>query len=952
MAQRSFGTDIEVRTDGRSVTNNNEDNEGSSRHPSRRSYKFVNRFSKPKRHSSAMRTAWMNRATELLSKTDDQISSLLCCKSVRCFSVVDKGHLRENILRLVEAPNNVRRSFLGSLYRPQNGGSFKYDGTFVCSTFLLEAFKFSRDLQSSVKKCKLASYRSRDSAGPSEATRRQTRSSVGDDSAGQSVHTREATSSIDGNESAGPPPKKSRATRSSFGNESGWSSENTGRAAPSRVGHVHAEAQCSSVENLYKTDQDALSGHGIDCTAPSDQEAESEDMTQGLHTAARPQVQTQSAGPDPSSDMLPITYALQSGDIASSIPTMDYHKEVIDEGEQDDSTSRSNSIDDSIRDSYSQSDIVADTVITHLDILSKKTGSNMPNNSEIHLPHFCKKQVYESYCQNFSRIYPGENCASESYFYRIWKKHRSLIKVRKVPKFTKCSECERFRTALQKAATDGTDTKLLLAQRDAHVTFVAEERRYYRMKTEMAKGDPGDYLSLAIDGADQKNYTLPHFSTHTKDERGHGLAVHLVGVLIHASISQLRLFTMTDEHATGSNHIVEAIHRVVDEISKCGRLPRTLFLQLDNCTRENKNKFLMAYIEFLVHKKAFDTVEVGFLPVGHTHTDIDQAFSTTSRRLRTHDAITLSDMHGQLSKCYNDRTMVTRMQNCINWSGLCEKTNCIYRISNITQYRFFKFNRVPVTDSRQHKVICMVKSTKSDTWINMTNGLQRDKSCFLSRLPDLRQTPPESVKEPVDFNEVTARIMSEDSRIQNPDKFRDLLALRDEVYQDRSLNFHWDLASSVECGGADRTDEDYLNTEMCENVTNKALPASLSGPPRSNYDYALSSFVAVRQTDSDERFGFWIGRIVDVYNGTEQIIHELSVHWYDFYSGSDPYVGKYRSLYLPNSSTAKRSTSKPWVDRISVDSVLVSFDNLTSDRTLPTQVSRYLRETVRPPSSK
>lgn len=86
---------------------------------------------------------------------------------------------------------------------------------------------------------------------------------------------------------------------------------------------------------------------------------------------------------------------------------------------------------------------------------------------------------------------------------------------------------------------------------------------------------------------------MPHFTTKTKDERGHGLAVHLLGVLLHELFPQLRLFTMNDNHTTGSNHIVEVIRRVINDIDKSG-YQRSLLLQLDNFTREKKNKYLMA----------------------------------------------------------------------------------------------------------------------------------------------------------------------------------------------------------------------------------------------------------------------------------------------------------------------------------------------------------------------
>lgn len=37
-------------------------------------------------------------------------------------------------------------------------------------------------------------------------------------------------------------------------------------------------------------------------------------------------------------------------------------------------------------------------------------------------------------------------------------------------------------------------------------------------------------------------------------------------------------------------------------------MPPTLYLQADNCWRENKNKFVLAFCEYLVHEKIFKEV--------------------------------------------------------------------------------------------------------------------------------------------------------------------------------------------------------------------------------------------------------------------------------------------------------------------------------------------------------
>lgn len=52
---------------------------------------------------------------------------------------------------------------------------------------------------------------------------------------------------------------------------------------------------------------------------------------------------------------------------------------------------------------------------------------------------------------------------------------------------------------------------------------------------------------------------------------------------------------------------------------KLEKLPKILYLQLDNCWRENKNRYFFGFVGFLVQKKIFDQVYICFLMKGHTH---------------------------------------------------------------------------------------------------------------------------------------------------------------------------------------------------------------------------------------------------------------------------------------------------------------------------------------------
>ena len=49
-----------------------------------------------------------------------------------------------------------------------------------------------------------------------------------------------------------------------------------------------------------------------------------------------------------------------------------------------------------------------------------------------------------------------------------------------------------------------------------------------------------------------------------------------------------------------------------------GRLPAVLHLSMDNCWRENKNRFVLAFLAALVQQNILAEVNVTFLLVGHT----------------------------------------------------------------------------------------------------------------------------------------------------------------------------------------------------------------------------------------------------------------------------------------------------------------------------------------------
>ena len=71
----------------------------------------------------------------------------------------------------------------------------------------------------------------------------------------------------------------------------------------------------------------------------------------------------------------------------------------------------------------------------------------------------------------------------------------------------------------------------------------------------------------------------------------------------------------------------------VERINK-GILPPVWYLQMDNTTSSNKNITVMCWLADLVARGVFQTINMDFLPVGHTHNHVDAFIGTVSKKLK------------------------------------------------------------------------------------------------------------------------------------------------------------------------------------------------------------------------------------------------------------------------------------------------------------------------------
>ena len=126
-----------------------------------------------------------------------------------------------------------------------------------------------------------------------------------------------------------------------------------------------------------------------------------------------------------------------------------------------------------------------------------------------------------------------------------------------------------------------------------------QERQRYYANRQISIEKPREFLSIIIDGMDQNKTNVPRMVRVPKScQNIWNLRTHLTRALVHGRGSY-RYFDFQqfphDCNLTLTNTLVNLN----------GSIPRKLLLQFDNCVRENKNKYVMAFMAWLVEADFF-----------------------------------------------------------------------------------------------------------------------------------------------------------------------------------------------------------------------------------------------------------------------------------------------------------------------------------------------------------
>ncbi|KAL3684460.1 hypothetical protein R1sor_002482 [Riccia sorocarpa] len=573
-----------------------------------------------------------------------------------------------------------------------------------------------------------------------------------------------------------------------------------------------------------------------------------------------------------------------------------------------------------------------------------------PADGKYHLPNnFTKKEVYDHYRTDMVQV---RECLQYSSFKHYWVKFYPLVTIPTTNKFSVCDFCELYKSKRDKGVTSLEKAEAVEALK-LHKKQQAEERAAAGWHRWKALDSPKDCAYIQIDGMDQKKTALPHFSKQPKSVDGAALVgVHLVGAMIFHGVLRTRAFLTYNNLKSDSNLTIIVLQKILLEWE--GILPPTLYLQLDNTVRENKNNILFAYLAMLLEKKVFTKIKLGFLLVDHTHDFVDQMFSRFSQALLRENAFTMSRLRSVIENSYDPKPVTTILTQTWDFKHFIETEPKLFRtLNDITQNQQYKFK---VASALEVRVWCKQFST-DNTWeppAGVRNILHIDGSRAILAS---EQVPLKSY----------AEIKRQTRRAENigplVGRWNHWFMLQEEIGRNISNNRRkrlvgdmcrfWPVPPERDEHAVDEPVAVTTTEEFRRRIFGQRRPI-YSGPRRPPPGSAAAdrvahigelteihdkSFLAVL---ADDETSFWICQMLKINRRNEEG-EPTSVHiqWYAT-EDSNPYTGKF---YLEKRKTNGKGRATLFRQEIDLEEVTVlSFNfNFTTARRLRKITERQIR---------
>ena len=613
-----------------------------------------------------------------------------------------------------------------------------------------------------------------------------------------------------------------------------------------------------------------------------------------------------------------------------------------------------------------------------------------PDRDEVLLPWSFKGEVYRQYKLNPTvgsctvELVHRDPCTLQ-YFLLVWKQDVPGLKCRRFHRFMICDTCSNLNAKLLCRTIEGEARVLYQQAKDEHIQQVKEDRYFYGMRIMEARQFRDDIWSMVIDGSDASEWCLPHPAIRTHEsQKGKKIAVKCYGVIVHGHFCACYVFN--SYLPGGTNVTIECLHRTFLKLRAQGKLfPRRLNLQLDNTSKDNKARYLMAYLFMLVCCGLFEEIQIFFFQVGHTHCDADQIFSRSSIYLRDKDIWNFDLLCLHILNSCGIIQFCEKVEHFVPWKQNIESLLVPkHQSTGIQQFRLFRIVKEEgvvryqckrnVHDRGQWHDYSMTPNAIQKITIDNTpiTAVVFDNFTAPYVIPGLPKTNVNGEVKELEYRELHNAISGSAHRIHmsyanievSAPIIQSMVEEVDKMRHTRTIPFDWDISmyKNPACRGAptilamsDTEREDY-NKILHRKAVDKLYKITNGLPLELDELEELSMLIVRADPEDPKHYPFWVAEVGNIckVQGNPNY-NKVQVCWFapSTRSKNDLTSVQYSAAsFVPEVSTkadkrdkhSLHKTVKRIADWIDLDTIVVVFSHLNSGGKIPKKVLDKLLE--------
>jgi len=375
-----------------------------------------------------------------------------------------------------------------------------------------------------------------------------------------------------------------------------------------------------------------------------------------------------------------------------------------------------------------------DLCYTYLQKIVENFGDKQPDSDEVHLPSHClKSDIYEEFINSIKDTMIQDDFPSYRTFRQVWEDSFSHLKIPKKNRMGICDLCVKLSN--EKDTLTRLTHSSWQRKRKLHIKNVFDERQENYRRIAFSQTYPNMITLIGIDrmNAIRIPWQMPFPKSWLTKSRPRYEVISLVDF----GNNQNEIYHGLNCFPHDSDATMTLLYFKLRELRENGKITPKLQLHMDNCFRENKNRFVFAFCIMLIYHGWYSMIEIFFLPPGHTHAENDALFVPLAKgkwKTNCHSPKHFTDYF--VPKCYqryktNQIPTYKDITYLYSWKNWLEPH--IRNIKHHSIYRAFQFKKVSDGVEMFYKT-----SSLDNSWIgyHSTYGVQL-MSSYPNNIPNI-----------------------------------------------------------------------------------------------------------------------------------------------------------------------------------------------------------------------